>query len=421
MTSSNPTARDLRRINRQTVFRYLYTGGPMSRLDLSQLSGLSAGTIANVIAELLAENLVLEAGFEASEGGRPRTILTLNMEYGYFLGGEIGETEIIIELFDLKLTKRKAIKYFLKAEENNPMMVAQRFIQHAQMILAQEQVTQEQILGMGIGVPGVVELAEEETVSAPAWGWVAAPLKRMLEEHFPIPLYVDNGSKLMALAEMHTDPEARDETMAVLNIGTGAGAGIIYEGKLYRGGNNSAGEWGHTTMVLDGDQCRCGCRGCLEAYIGAPGIMRRLRAIAPQSFPHISDETEFVETMIKTAKQGDETMAHVLSETLHYLGAGIANLINLFNPQRIILGGKVGLLLGEYCLPEIIQEVERYALKQPFHATRILVSQLGVDAVSLGAARLALEAFLMQVGKPGDHLAQHTLSRTVLASRGKRV
>src|SRR6185437_15981898 len=145
MTSSNPTARDLRRINRQTVFRYLYTGGPMSRLDLSQLSGLSAGTIANVIAELLAENLVLEAGFEASEGGRPRTILTLNMEYGYFLGGEIGETEIIIELFDLKLTKRKAIKYFLKAEENNPMTVAQRFMQHVQLLLSQEQVTRDQI------------------------------------------------------------------------------------------------------------------------------------------------------------------------------------------------------------------------------------------------------------------------------------
>lgn len=419
MISSNPTARDLRRINRQTVFRYLYTDGPMSRLDLSQLSGLSVGTIANVISELLSENLVLEAGFEASEGGRPRAILTLNMEYGYFIGGEIGETELTIELFDLKLTKLKAVKYALKEGENNPQMVVQQFARHVEQMLEEEQIAHDKILGLGLGVPGIVALAEEETVAAPAWGWMAAPLKTMLEECFPIPLYVDNGSKLMALAEMHRDPEAHLETMAVLNIGTGAGAGIIHEGKLYRGGNNSAGEWGHTTMVLDGEQCRCGNRGCLEAYIGAPGIIRRLRAAAPQRLMHLTDEAEIVETVIKMAKQGDSTMALILTETTRYLGAGIANLINLFNPQRIILGGKVGLLFGEYHLPEIIQEVKHYALRQPFSAARILISHLGGDAVSLGAARLALEAFLMQVGKPGSHFSQQVVSRAALSTRGK--
>ena len=409
MTSANPTARDLRRINRQTVFRHLYIDGPISRLELSQLSGLSVGTIANVISELLAENLVLEAGFEASEGGRPRTILTLNLEYGYFIGGEIGETEIAVELFDLKLAKRRAVKSFLKDAENNPETVVRYLVQHVEQLLAEEQISQDEILGMGIGVPGIVELAEEETVSAPAWDWTAAPLKTMLQEHLHFPLYVDNGAKVMALAEIHRDAEASNETMAVLNIGTGVGAGIIYEGRLYRGGNNSAGEWGHTTIVLDGDQCRCGCRGCLEAYIGAPGIIRRLRAADPQSLTHISDETELVEALIKGAKQGNATMARILDETIHYLGAGVANLINLFNPQRIVLEGKVGLLFGEYCLPEIIQEVERYALKQPFHATRILASQLGGDAACLGAARLALEAFLTQVGKPGEHVSQYAM------------
>lgn len=420
MTSTNPTARDLRRINRQTIFRHLYIDGPISRMELSQLSGLSAGTIANVMSELLAERLVLEAGFEASEGGRPRTILTLNMEYGYFIGGEIGETEIVIELFDLKLIKLRAVKYLLKEEENNPPTVIRRFAQYVELILAEERIAQDKILGIGVGVPGVVELAEEETVSAPAWGWIPAPLKTMLKEYLPVPLYVDNGSKAMALAELHKDPEAHNETMAALNIGTGVGAGIIHEGKLYRGGNNSAGEWGHTTMVLDGKPCRCGRRGCLEAYIGAPGIIRRLREVDSQSLLHLDDEAEIVETLIKMANQGNAVMACVLSETIHYLGAGIANLINLFNPQRIVLGGKVGLPLGEYCLPEIIQEVERYALKQPFNATRILVSQLGGDAVSLGSARLAVEAFLTQVGKSNHHFSQPVLSRAALSTREKR-
>lgn len=417
MASANPTARDLRRINRQTVFRHLYFNAPISRHELGQLSGLSAGTIATIISELLAEDFISEAGFEASEGGRPRAILTLNMEYGYFIGAEIGETEMFIELFNLKLTKISAIRYALKPEENNPQTVVERFVHHVNMILTEERIIYDKILGIGIGVPGIVELAREETISAPAWGWVPVPLKTMLEEHFPLPIFIDNGSKLMALAEVQKDPKTHAETMAVLNIGTGVGAGIIYEGKLYRGGNNSAGEWGHTTMVLDGDQCRCGCRGCLEAYVGAPGIIRRLRTVAPQSFSQLNDEAEIIKMLIQTARQGNKAMNQVLTETLHYLGAGIANLINLFNPQRIILGGKVGLLLGTHCLPELTREVERYALKQPFHTTRLLVSQLGVDAVSLGAAKMAMEAFMMQVGKSSDQLAQSPGARTGAPAR----
>ena len=408
MKSANPTARDLRRINRQTVFHYLYVEGPMSRMELSQLSGLSAGTIANVVAELLAEELVQEAGFEASEGGRPRTILTLNMEYGYFIGGEIGETEMVIELFDLKLRKLQSVKYPLIPAENNPQTVVQRFTGSVEQLLTQAQIPLEKVLGMGVSVPGVVEQAEEETVSAPAWGWQPTPLKAMLREHFQIPLYVDNGSKMMALTEMHLEPDMRSETLIALNVGTGVGAGIIYEGQLYRGGNNSAGEWGHTTLVLDGEMCRCGHRGCLEAYTGAPALIRRLREIAPDSSLLSSgDEVQIITDLMTAAEQGDSAARQVLLDTIHYLGAGMADLINLFNPQRIILGGWVGLLLGEHFLPELIQETRRYALKQPFEAARILVSQLGRDAASLGAARLALEAFLTHVGRPARPVEQY--------------
>lgn len=407
MRSANPTARDMRRINRQTVFQHLYVEGPISRLELSQLSGLSAGTIANVVSELLAEDLVLEAGFEASEGGRPRAILTLNMEYGYFIGGEIGETELIIELFDLTLKQLDTVKYALSAEENKPEVVVQHFVQGVERLLTARQISPTKILGIGIGVPGVVEQAEEETVSAPAWNWQSVPLQAMLKEYIACPLFVDNGSKAMALAEKHLELDARHETLAALNMGTGVGAGIIYEGKLYRGGNNSAGEWGHTLMVLDGEECRCGSRGCLEAYIGAPGIIRRLRQIAHASAVlESNNETEIIAALIQAAQQGDQAAGRVLDDTIRYLGAGIANLINLFNPQRIILGGKVGLLLGQHCLPDIIQETRRHALKQPFEAAHILVSSLGADAVSLGAARLALEGFIALVGKPASQLVK---------------
>jgi predicted NBD/HSP70 family sugar kinase len=403
MKAANPTARDLRRINRQTVFRHLYQDGPMSRLELGQLSGLSAGTIANVVGELLAEELVLEAGFEASEGGRPRTILTLNMEYGYFLGGEIGETEMVVELFDVTLQKLQSTKYLLTPEENNPIHVAERFAQIVTQLLAETGMPQEKILGLGVGVPGIVEQAAQETVYAPAWDWQPVRFQTLLSKHLQIPLSIDNGAKAMALAEMHREPDMRDETIVALNVGTGAGAGIIYEGKLFRGGNNGAGEWGHTTMVLDGERCRCGRQGCLEAYIGAPGMLRQLRERKPaEARTEDQDQTLLIHDLCLAAQQGEPLARQVVMDTLHYLGAGMANLVNLINPQRMILGGWIGLLLGEYFLPELLQIVERYSLKQSFDSVTIQVSQIGEDAVSLGAARLVLETFLSHVGKPNN-------------------
>jgi len=406
MKAANPTARDLRRINRQTVFRHLYRDGPMSRLELGQLSGLSAGTIANVVGELLADELVLEAGFEASEGGRPRTILTLNMEYGYFLGGEIGETEMVVELFDITLHKLQSTKYLLTPEDNDPARIIERFAQLVTQLLAETGMPQEKILGLGVGVPGIVEQAAQETVYAPAWDWQPVRFKTLLGKQLQIPLSIDNGAKAMALAELHREPDMRDETIVALNVGTGAGAGIIYEGKLFRGGNNGAGEWGHTTMVLDGENCRCGRQGCLEAYIGAPGILRRLRELQPiEAQTGNQDQILLIRDLCLAARQGESIPQQVVMDTLHYLGAGMANLVNLINPQRMIIGGWIGLLLGEHFLPELLQIVERYSLKQSFDSVTIQVSQMGEDAVSLGAARLVLEAFLSHVGNPNNPVA----------------
>ncbi|HEX4206212.1 MAG TPA: ROK family transcriptional regulator [Ktedonobacteraceae bacterium] len=395
----NPTARDLRRINRRTVLQAMLTDRTISRLELSQRSGLSTGTVTNVVAELLAEGIILEAGFEASEGGRRRAILTLNSQYGYFLGGEIGETDIAVELFDITLRKLKAVRYPLASAQNNPAHVVNYVIEGATSLLQEAQVGQDKILGLGLGLPGIVERLGDELVSAPAWGWEPVPLKTMLREHFSFPLHIDNGAKTMALAEMRLNPGAPMETMAVLHLGTGVSAGVIYEGKLYRGASNSAGEWGHTIMNLDGQPCRCGRQGCLEAYVGAPGIMRHLRELDAHH-PTLGSDGEIgtIAALLTSMRSGDPVAVQVVQDTVQYLGAGVANVINLFNPQRVILGGWLGLQLGEFVLPAIRHATQRYALKQPFEVAKMSVSVLGRDGVSIGAAIIALEDFVESVG-----------------------
>ena len=192
-------------------------------------------------------------------------------------------------------------------------------------------------------------------------------------------------------------------------LGTGVGAGIIANGSLYRGITNSAGEWGHTTIQLDGKKCRCGSLGCLESYIGAPGIIQRFQELAPNSpLTQVDDQTATISAILQAAKQGDALALQVLQETAHYLGAGIGNLVNIFNPQCVILGGWNGLQIGQFILPDLKKFVERYALRQPLAAMDFRFCELDTDSVCQGAAAIALDDFLATAGKFANTLTAKT-------------
>ena len=391
------TILDVRRINRSTVLRRIYLGQSMSRQELSQHSGLSPATVTNVVVELLQEGIVLESGIEASQGGRPRSILTINPYYGYFIGVEVGETRVRIELFDLTLRLVDFVAYALALDENQPEQIVQYIHQGVHTVLSTTGITQEKVIGVGIGVGGLVE---QGSACIPGWDWQSVPLATLLEEGLHIPIFLEHSAKAMAQVESLFGTGQGYEHMIVLLVGTGIGAGIIADDALYRGGNNSAGEWGHTTIELDGRLCRCGSYGCLEAYAGAPGIIERLREVTSESsLLQDNDQEGTVASIVAAARDGNLAAIQVLKDTAHYLGAGIANLINLFNPQLIVLGGWVGLEIGEYILPELRQFVARYALKQPLSTAKITLSRLGQDAAAIGAAALILEQFLLTAGR----------------------
>ncbi len=391
----------------------------MSRLELGHRSGLSAATVTNVVAELLAEGIVVEAGSEESDGGRPRTILAINPAYGYFVGVDVGETVVCIELFDLTLRSLRTVTHPLTATDNRPVTVVRHIVAGLDSVLAAAAVRPDNVIGIGIGVPGVVERAGGAggvLVHAPSWGWQAVPLMAMLDEQITLPIALDNGAKAMAQAELWFGAGRGVDDLAVLLIGTGIGAGIITQGGLYRGATNGAGEWGHTTLALDGRLCRCGSRGCLEAYAGAPGIMVSLRAASPRSLlfkdgDDGDDQEGTIMALVAAAVRGDPVAVRVLEDTTHYLGAGIANLINLFNPRRIVVGGWVGQLVGPYILPRLREVVARYALGQLLSAAAVVPGQLGPDAVAMGAATLALDVFLTEAGDDRSRRSRQVAAR----------
>jgi predicted NBD/HSP70 family sugar kinase len=244
-------------------------------------------------------------------------------------------------------------------------------------------------------------------VHAPSIGWNAVPLAQLLRAQLELPLFVENGAKTLGQAEMWLGA-GRGARHAVVTLwGTGVGAAIFADGALLRGAASSAGEWGHTNAVVGGRGCRCGAAGCIEAYIGAEALVREwARADDLISLPQEFDQVEWIDRLV-LASSSSEAAAMVLDRTATYFGTAAANLVNLFNPERVIVGGWVGLKLGPLLLPKIRAVVAEQALDYAAARVSVVLGQLGTDAVALGASTLVVEELLANGGRPPERRTGH--------------
>jgi len=239
-------------------------------------------------------------------------------------------------------------------------------------------------------------------VYAQAYGWDAVPLGRLLAPACDFPLYIDNGAKMMGQAEMWFGAAQGTRQAVVCLMGSGLGASIV-SGTPGLGGTSAAIEWGHTTVEMGGRPCRCGSRGCLEAYVGAQAILEQYGRPLAGGDSGQDEEAALAALVVAT----DDRAAEVLAETALYLGTGISDLVNLFGPERIVLGGWAGLLLGERILPAVREAAKQHSLTHRFAHTSIVLGELGPDAVALGAATLPMERVLNGVlaARPHDRAA----------------
>ncbi|WP_431923441.1 ROK family protein [Micromonospora wenchangensis] len=388
------TSRDIRSANRLTVVQQVVAAGTTSRQRLAVDTGLSLGTVATLVAELTDLGLLTEAGREDSGGGRPRGLVTADPHGGLLVGVDVAETYVHVDLFDTTLTRLAGAEEALRPLERRPHQVVRHIVSGIGTVLAG---TGARVLGVGVSVPGQVDREGGVSVFAPNWNWHDVPLRDLLADHLPLPLHLDNPLRAAVLAELWAGAARGRDDVAVINLGTGVGAGLAFGGTLHRGSSNSAGEWGHTTLVLDGRLCRCGSRGCVEAYVGAPGIMQTLRDLAPTSpLLHPEDQTATLDALAAGLAADDPTAAKVVAETARYLGVAVADLVNLLNPEIVVLSSWVADRLGDRLRDEVRAVVTQHALRRPLAATGIVRSPVAGNPVSLGAATLALEGFLKQ-------------------------
>ena len=414
MDGKRTNVRDVRRRNRSVLLSKLYFDGTLSRQDLSERTGLSAASVSNLVAELIEEGVVEEAGSEESDGGRPRILLRVAPHFAHVVGIDVGETRVQVELFDLSMTALAKAEFPMDPGRPDPEIVVGHILAGLRQVAEESPLRSPDILGVGIGVNGVVEQGSEAIVHAQQLGWENIPLERMVRAGTDLPLYLDNGAKALGQAEMWFGGGRGARHAVIALVGSGVGAAVVTNGTSYRGATSSAGEWGHTTLMYGGRQCRCGSHGCLEAYVGAEGVLDRYQ-IANGGVPAPGEDEESALRALIDAVPTSPIAAQVMAETAGYLGAGIANLINLFNPERIVLGGWAGLALGPELLPQIRAAAVRHALRQPMAQTTIEMCQLGSEAVAFGAATLPVANLLAAGGVRSVTRARRVLARPASA------
>ncbi len=384
----------LKEINRLRAFEILKTERIVSRPGLAERTGLSRATVSALVDELLGAGVVEEVGLGDSTGGRPPMLLRFNPRAAYALGARMADHVWSIVITDLDAQVVRRTETLISGETPEAAVAALK----DGVASLQKGFEQGKLLpAIGLGTPGLVDVRSGVIETAVDVNWFKVPIRQMVEEATGLQAFVANRSRVGALAELWVMAEEGISDLIYISIGTGVAAGIVHDGALFLGTNSSAGELGHVTVLPDGPRCPCGNRGCLQQLVSGPAIADAARARLRETPDSLLQELcrgypEWItaETVFRAAEQGDALARALVADVARYLGIAVANLINLLNPQRIILGGSVG-RVGQVLLDPLREEVQRRAMAYPRSAVEITPNDLGPDTGAIGAAVLVLQ------------------------------
>lgn len=385
------TVEHLRRANRARVLEQLVYSGPLSRTALGSRLELSSGGVTNIVDDLVAEGLVVEEGTRATRG-RPVTLLKPNADAALFIGAEVGERDVAVELFDLSMSQRESVSRELGGGRSDPAAVGALLREAVAEIVSRRP---GRVFGIGLAVPGTVETPAdgEATVYAPSLGWKPTPVSVLLAADLPV--FAENATSVTALAEQRLNRENQRAHFAVAHLGRWVGLGVVLNGELVRGSNGMAGQWGHTTVEPTGPLCRCGSRGCLESLIGAEALLSQWRAAGGPD--QSGSGWERLTALCEAARDGDPVAAGVIADALQRLGISLGNVVTLLNPERVFISGWVGLRLMHFFPAQLEAAVTSHAFGPSTKTLEITETTFGGDTTAVGAALIPLTRFIEQI------------------------
>ncbi|GAA1670570.1 ROK family transcriptional regulator [Glycomyces endophyticus] len=393
MAVARRTSRDLRSESRLIVVRALLAAGESTRNALAEDTGLSPATVSAVVGDLLKYGIIAETGLLNGAVGRPTTGLRANPDRGRVVGVYVEDRYLEATVFDAGLGRLATVA----ATAAEPVADADGVIDWIAATLGtaleRAQADRGDVLGVGVLLPGGMQRPVKARAGAPDAIWLH--LDR-LRDRLGLPVVVDNPLKAIATAELWLGAGRRSADLVTANLGVGVGAGIVQDGAVVRGATGTAGEWGHSLLAFEGRRCQCGRRGCVEAYVGIPGVQRTLAEAAPgHPLAAGPGDHAFIEALAAAADAGDPAALAALERTADYLGAALADLVAVLNPEVIALTGMTGWLRREHLLALVRRRVLEDA---PGDAAAGLAVELSDRSGMDGIAAIALERFMRDIG-----------------------
>ncbi|MFF2587971.1 ROK family protein [Peribacillus butanolivorans] len=365
--------------NKFLVFQTIVEQEALSRADIAVYSGLNKTTVSSLVNELLEADLIYESSPGESSGGRRPVPIHFNQVAGYSVGIEVGVNHILGILTDLKgnvLVEKTQI-----INDSSINLILQIIKTMIYSLMKEMPLSTYGIVGIGIGIPGIVD-KEGKILLAPNLGWKNTFIKQDIEKEFKVPVIIENEANAGAYAEKQFGAGQDYQNLIYVSAGIGIGVGIILNGNLYQGLNGYSGESGHMIIQMNGKPCSCGSKGCWEAYASENALLKEATGTGTT-----------LESAINSAAEKNEATLQVFHQIGCYLGLGISNIINTFNPEQIIIGNRLA-MAKEWLEKPIKKTIENHTL--PFHQEDLHIdfSRLSIYSVALGVSAFAVENFI---------------------------
>jgi len=375
----------LRRLNRLRVIDALRDEGLISRAEIARRTGLSRSTVSSLVSELQADGLVVErpepAAAHGDQGGRPPILLSFDASAGVAVGIDFDHHHVRVAVSDLSSRILAEREQMLDTDHaaHEGLDAAAALVSE---LLEEAGVDEQRVIGAGMCLPGPVHRPTGVVGSTAILpGWVGVAAADEMHRRLQLPILVDNDANLAALAEAAFGAGRDAKDLVYLMISSGIGAGLVLNGRLYRGAEGLAGELGHVLVDAEGPVCRCGNRGCLETVAGTDALADLLRRSHGDGLDG--------RAIVRLAREGDLGCRRVIADAGRAIGKAAATLVNVLNPELLIVGGDLA-DAGELLLDGVRESLERSALPTAVQAAAVVAGSLGDRAEVLGAIALVL-------------------------------
>jgi len=395
----------IRNINRFEVLQAIRLhDNQISRSELSDLTGLSQATISSIVGHLIAEGALIEdnaSGLAARGRGRPLVMLRLNPQYTHVIGVKIAVHQVVFSVTDFVGNVVVSDNIAMESPKMTPAQLAAFVVRGVRNCLKKAGKTVDDVSGIGLGLPGFIDSHRGIAYWSALFDTPNVNFRELIQSKFDVPVFVENDANLVTLAEHWFGMAKGLQNAVVITIEHGTGSGLIFDGKLYRGTQGLAAEFGHTKLVFGGPLCQCGERGCMETHTAAFALIHeaaRAGFRVPKRPLDHNERSRLLQAIVARAEAGDKPMKRIFEQMGRYLGLGIANLVNLLNPQRVIIcqGSVRCAHLFEESLRSVAERMVIPPLKQNLD---IVIHHWGDEVWARGAAGLVLLE-LDQRGRP---------------------